>query len=91
MNFFNVGEFITTSSSKKPALIISKTNNSLLVSIHEYNGDYLWVNINNSVRANITLDRELSILGNFGSWFYEQHKLLYQEKIILLITNLFKL
>jgi len=91
MNSFNVGDFITTSRSKKPSFIISKIKNELLVSIHEYNGDYLWININNSVRVNLTLDRELSILGNFGSWFYDQHKLLYQEKIILLITNLFKL
>lgn len=83
-----VGNFITISNSSKPALIINKTNNSLLVSIDEYNGDYIWVNANNALNTILSREEELSILANFGSWFYDQHKLLYQEKIIIYITNL---
>ena len=87
MNNFNIRDFIKITQSDKPAIIISECNNRLLVSIDEYNGDYLWVNINNAIIMNLNCEEELSILANFGGWFYEQHKLLYQEKILNCIYN----
>lgn len=93
MNIFEVGKFITTSRSYKPAFIINNMiinlNNKLLVSIHEYFGDYLLVDTNNIQNINLTCEEELSILAGFGPWFYDAHKLLYQEKIINCIINFF--
>lgn len=84
MNNFHLGKFIHTPKSSKPAIIINNNNNynDLLVSIHEYNGDYIFCSRNNALLANLNIEHELSILANFENWFYDQHKLLYQEKII---------
>ena len=83
---YNIGDFIITYKSWKPALIIAKDDEDIqgfLVSIDEYNGDYIWINISNIIElADLKSEEKLSILANFGSWFYDQHKLLYQELII---------
>ena len=42
----NIGEFVLIAESKKPGLIVSKVEDRLLVSINEYNGDYIFVEIN---------------------------------------------
>tara|TARA_B100000902_G_scaffold399914_1_gene473584 strand:+ start:11969 stop:12256 length:288 start_codon:yes stop_codon:yes gene_type:complete len=81
------GEFVSTSLSSKPGMVISKNlkhdnNNKALISIHEYRGDYISVNINDIDISNIDNYEKLSILAGFGEWFYEQHKDLYQEHII---------
>ena len=81
---YNIGDFIITLRSYKPAFIISKDmEDNFLVSITEFYGDYIWITkdeINN--KPDLTIDEKLSILANFGDWFYEQHKILYQELII---------
>jgi hypothetical protein len=88
MNSFEVGDFIKIRQSKKPALVINVSNGHLLVSIHEYNGDYLWIDANNTNNTNnieileLSPEEKLSILAGFGKWYYEQHTLLYQEFII---------
>ena len=78
----NIGDFVLIKESKKPGLIISKVEDRLLISIHEYNGDYIFVDYDNAEYINMLPEEELSILANFGEWFYEQHKELYQEIII---------
>ena len=44
----NVGDFIKTTLSKFPSLIVQKGTNHnkylLLVTVQEYNGDYAWIN-----------------------------------------------
>lgn len=78
----NVGDFVLIAESKKPGLIISKVEDKLLISIDEYKGDYIFVENNKAKYIDIKLEEQLSILANFGKWFYEQHKELYQEIII---------
>jgi len=78
----NVGEFVLIAESKKPGLIISKVEDRLLISIDEYKGDYICVENNKAKYIDIKQEEQLSILANFGEWFYEQHKELYQEIII---------
>lgn len=78
----NVGDFILIEKSKKPGLIVSKEEDILLVSIYEYMGDYISVDNNKVKYINMLPEEQLSILANFGEWFYEQHKELYQEIII---------
>jgi hypothetical protein len=78
----NIGEFVSIAESKKPGLIVSKVEDRLLISIHEYNGDYIFVDYDNAEYINMLPEEQLSILANFGEWFYEQHKELYQEIII---------
>ena len=87
---YNVGDFILTHISNSPAIIIlvskDEYNNSFLISINEYGGDYIWIYFNDIIKiANLNSEEKLSIIANFGEWFYEQHKILYQE---LLIENL---
>jgi len=78
----NIGEFVSIAESKKPGLIVSKVEDRLLISIHEYNGDYIFVDYDNAEYINMLPEEQLSILANFGEWFYDQHKELYQEIII---------
>jgi hypothetical protein len=78
----NIGEFVLIEKSKKPGLIISKIEDTLLVSIDEYNGDYIFAEYDNAEYINMLPEEKLSILANFGEWFYDQHKELYQEIII---------
>ena len=78
----NIGEFVLIAESKKSGLIVSKVEDRLLISIHEYNGDYIFVDYDNAEYINMLPEEELSILANFGVWFYDEHKELYQEIII---------
>ena len=78
----NIGEFVLIAESKKPGLIVSKVEDRLLVSIYEYDGDYIFVEMNKANYIDIETEEKLSILANFGEWFYEQYKELYQEIII---------
>ena len=78
----NIGEFVLIEESKKPGLIISKIEDRLIVSIDEYNGDYIFAEYDNAEYINMLPEEKLSILANFGEWFYDQHKELYQEIII---------
>jgi len=82
---YNIGDFIITHASRQPALIVGKNNQSpdFLISIKEYEGDYRWVDQALIIQlADLKSEEKLSILANFGSWFYEEHKFLYQELII---------
>jgi hypothetical protein len=65
--------------------------NKYLISIDEYNGDYIWCDVvkNNVKFALISSEEKLSILANFGDFFYDCHKLLYQEIIIELLYAYF--
>lgn len=84
----NIGDFVLIKESKKPGIIIStKIEDSLLISIHEYNGDYIFVDYNNAEYIDIEPEEKLSILANFGEWFYDEHKELYQEILIENINN----
>lgn len=80
------GDFVSTSVSCKSGVVI--TNNfhddseKALISIDEYGGDYIFINISDITISNINNYEKLSILAGFGEWFYEQHKELYQEHII---------
>ena len=78
----NIGEFVLIVESKKPGLIVSKVEDRLLISIDEYNGDYIFVDYDKAEYINMLLEEQLSILANFGDWFYDQHKELYQEILI---------
>ncbi len=79
---FNPGDFVLTNHSDKPGFVIEKGNPSSIVSITEYDGDYEWINNAELQLINLLPEEELSIIANFGKWFYEQHKNLYQEILI---------
>jgi hypothetical protein len=78
----DIGDFVLIAESEKPGLIVSKVEDRLLISIDEYNGDYILLDYDNAEYINMLPQEQLSILANFGKWFYEQHKELYQEIII---------
>lgn len=85
------GDFINTSVSSKPAIVIinnfKDNTDEVLISINEYSGDYVFVKKNDVTISNIDNYEKLNILANFGDWFYEQHKDIYQEHIINTILN----
>lgn len=83
----NIGNFVLISESKKPGLIISKGEDTILISIDEYSGDYIFIEDNKAKYIDIKPEEKLSILANFGEWFYEEHKELYQEILIENINN----
>ena len=90
---FGVGQFINIKISKYPALIVQlMEDNLLLVSIVEYDGDYQIVNtlidLHNNFLCNLKPWEEFKIISKYGSWYYDEHKLLLQE---LIIQNLIKI
>ena len=78
----NVGDFIRIKKSSNPGIIVRKYNGDLVVSITEFEGDYIIVNENKGEYANINPEEKLSILSKFSEFFYEHHKELYQNIII---------
>ena len=82
----NSGDFILTNFSKNPGLIIKdklpKMSNSLLVSITEFKGDYIILDKKELKKTIISPLSALTILANYENWFYEEHKDIYNEKII---------
>ena len=83
------GDFIYTNKSQFPGLVISKNVNNYLVSITEYNGDYILIDYKNIVPANLQPLEKLAILAKFDSFFYNQHKHLYQEILIQYFTSIY--
>lgn len=81
-----VGDFIKTSLSEFPGLIVKKGSDEnrdlFLVTVHEYNGDYAWVNKENLTRLNLKAEEELYIVVNYGNWFRECHENLFQEILL---------
>ena len=87
MNNAEVGDFIITNFSNYPSLIISKDfnniNDYLLITIHEYNGDYKIIETNEIIEIiNLSVEEKLCILSRYGDWFYDEHKNIFQELII---------
>lgn len=78
----NNGDFIVSPNSNKPSLIIQQNQTSFLVTIDEYNGDYKWVDKYVCDSINLSPEYKLSLLSNYGQWFYEQHKDIFIELII---------
>lgn len=87
----NVGDFITTNKSINPAIVISNKvdniDNKLLISITEYNGDYLFIDKRDVNIILIDNYSKLSILAGFGKFYYKEHKELYQNLIINTIID----
>ena len=85
------GDFVTTRVSSKPAIVISnhfcEDNRKCLISIDEYGGDYISVALDEIYISKIDNYEKLSILANFGKWFYKSHKELYQELIITTLLS----
>ena len=104
---YNVGDFITTNYSFFPSLIVKNINidethhqennslntNSYLITIHEYGGDYKIIS-ENMIIGKVLLENEekLSLIFNYGEWFYEEHINISQELLIqCIIDNLGKI
>jgi hypothetical protein len=90
---FEIGQFINIKISQYPALIVQLIENDvLLVSIVEYDGDYQLVDIlldlHDNFLCNLEPWEEFNIISKYGSWYYDQHKLLLQE---LIIKNIIKI
>ena len=82
---YNIGDFVFTYRSWRPAFIVSKNqqNKRYLVSIYEFGGDYKWITNDEIIeKMDLKSEEKLSIIANFGDWFYDEHKLIYQELII---------
>ena len=82
----NINNFIISPNSLKPSLIVSESDLQYLVTIDEFNGDYKWVDKYVCDSINLSPEEELSILSNYGEWFYNQHKDIFQE---LILKNLY--
>ena len=83
MNSIEKGDFIITNYSNFPSLIVAKLENSYLITIHEYNGDYKIIHNNDTIQYIIlSVYEKLCIISRYGDWFYNEHKNIFQELII---------
>ena len=82
----NINSFIISPNSLKPSLIINESELEYLITVDEFSGDYKWVNKNECNLIDLSLIKKLSILSNYGEWFYNDHKDIFQE---LILENLY--
>ena len=82
----HINSFIISPNSFKPNLIVNESDLQYLVTIDEFNGDYIWVDKYVCDSINLSPEEELSILSNYGEWFYNQHEDIFQE---LILKNLY--
>ena len=87
----NRGDFIICNKSVKPGLVISNhpEYESVLVSIVEFNGDYTFQYYDQIDLINPSPEEKLSLLGNFGNWFYNEHSDIFIEIILENLYNYF--
>ena len=88
---YHIGEFLMCNRSRHPVVVVY-IDTSLatgpdsivyIVSTREYNGDYARVSYNNNTRpAIMNVYQKLYEIGKFGSWWYAQHKDIYQQLVI---------
>ena len=95
---FSIGDFISFNKYDKIInirnnygvivnIINEKNKYRYLISIPEYNGDYMWLNYNDLKKINIPIENKISIISNFGEWWYGFHKMIYQNILIDAIKN----
>jgi len=84
-----IGDFICSTSSHKPSLIIKEEEERILITIDEYNGDYKWIKKYEADKIILNPEEELSLVLKYGEWFYEVHKNIMQEIIIKNLTYYF--
>lgn len=84
-----VGDFICCTSSHKPSLIIKEEEERILITIDEYTGDYMWIKKYKADKIILKPEEELSLVLNYGDWFYNMHENIIQEIIIKNLTYYF--
>ena len=52
------------------------------ISIPRYNGDYRVEDLYKLTKKDVTPEDKLSLIGQFGSWWYYDHKSLYQSILV---------
>jgi hypothetical protein len=59
-----------------------------LISIERYGGDYVWVDAEGIENIlSIPIEYKISLISKFGDWWYDQHKSIYQQLLVDIITN----
>ena len=86
---FNSGDFVICAKSTKPALVIQSNERDSLISIFEYDGDYTYMDNDEAEIILLEPEEELSLIAEYGSWFYEQHKDMYQNIILKNLAQYF--
>ena len=60
-----------------------KEDYNYLISVPEYDGDYIWSNEDDiDGEINPPIEYKLHMICNFGEWWYPQHKSIYQKMLI---------
>jgi hypothetical protein len=85
-----IGDFICSTSSYKPSLIIKEEEERILITIDEYNGDYKWIKKYEADKIILNPEEELSLVLKYGEWFYNMHENIMQEIIIKNLNYYFK-
>lgn len=86
---FNSGDFVICAKSAKPALVVRSNESHSLISIFEYKGDYTYVVNDEAEIILLEPEEELSLIAEYGSWYYEHHMDMYQDIILKNIAQYF--
>lgn len=62
--------------------IVASKRTRVIISIPRYDGDYNVVELYKLTKKDATPEDKLSLIGQFGSWWYYDHKSLYQSILI---------
>ena len=93
---YHIGQFLLCDRSRHPVVVVSIDTRLAtgpesivyLVSKREFNGDYTCVSyVNNTRPAIMNIYQKLYEIGQYGNWWYNVHKDIYQSLIIELLSK----
>jgi len=85
---FEAGYPRYTMRIKETGIVVYKGNDEYLcISIKRYGGDYVMRKKNSIKKKDIPIEYKLSLISSFCSWWFQEHKSLYQEILVEAINN----
>jgi hypothetical protein len=85
---FEAGYPRYTITVKESGIVVHKGNDEYLcISIKRYGGDYVMRKKKFIKKKDLPIEYKLSLISSFCSWWFQEHKNLYQEILIEAINN----
>lgn len=82
---YHIGDFVWCNRSQYPVLVVEVLDDPtprFLASKREFQGDYIIINANNTVKATMTVYEKLAEIAQYGEWWYSRHKSIFQMLIV---------
>ena len=87
-NTYNIYRDVGVVVKKRNSLSKNAKAVQYLISIERYGGDYIFLDPGDIKGIfSIPIEDKVSLISKFGDWWYDQHKSIYQQLLVDIITN----